>query len=168
MILSHIVAVSKNYVIGKNNALPWKLPADMQYFKKTTENHVVIMGRKNFEAEGKPLPNRTNIVISKQNNYIAPGCMMAKTIEEAIKLAEKYEKNETFIVGGGEIYNQTLPLTDKLYITMIDMVADGDVYYALPDMNDWKLISQRFYAKDKRNSYNHTYYIYQRKTLMIN
>lgn len=162
MILSHIVAIGKNNVIGKANQLPWHLPADMKYFRETTKNHVVIMGRKNFEAEEKPLHDRVNIILSRQKEFHIPGCFVVKHIEDALKIAAKYEKDETFIIGGGEIYKLTLPHVQKIYITKIDIEIEGDVYYPDIDYNNWRLVSKRLYQKDHLNRYDHTYFIYEK------
>ncbi len=163
MIVSQIAAMSQNRIIGKNNTLPWKLPADMKYFKDTTNGHVVIMGRKNFEAEGKPLKNRTNIVISHKKDFQATGCINVLSIDEALKKAREIEHEEIFIIGGGIIYKHTLHLTDKIYLTVIHEEFEGDVFFPQIDLNHWKEKSKRFYPKDKYNPYDHTYFVYVKK-----
>jgi len=164
MIISHIVAITRNKVIGRNNKLPWNLPADMQYFKNTTKGHTVIMGRKNYESEGKPLEERINIIVTRQKGFEAPGCYIVNSIDNAIATAKKFEKKEIFIIGGGEIYRQTLNIINKLYLTVIDIELEGDVFYQQPDLNKWKLISKCYYKKDNVNKFSHTYYVYQRLT----
>ena len=160
--ISHIVAVSKNNVIGINNQLPWHLPADMSYFKEKTKGHVVIMGRKNYEAEGKVLPDRINIIITRDKNFIAENCIVVHSVEEALVCAKKLEKKEIFIIGGGEIYKQTISLVNRIYITIIEVEIKGEVFYPQINLNQWILKSKTFYKKDKQNIYNHTYYIYDR------
>lgn len=162
MIISQIVAVSKNYVIGKDNKLPWSLPADENYFHEVTFGHTIIMGRKNFEANGKALEGRTNIVLTRNKNYVAPGCIMTHTIKEAIEIASNQGEKEIFIVGGGEIYRQSLDYTSRIYITVIDTVIEGNVTYPKLNMNQWKVISKHEFKADKENLFNHVYYIYER------
>ena len=117
MIISLIAALSKNRVIGKNNDLPWHLPDDMKYFMQTTSGHHVIMGRKNYDSipqKFKPLPNRTNIVVTRQKNFVASGCMVVNSLEEALGIAESNKEKETFIIGGAEIYSQALSLATQV------------------------------------------------------
>jgi dihydrofolate reductase len=159
MILSHIVAVSQNFVIGKDNRLPWHMPDDMQYFHRVTDGHIVIMGRKNYQANGKALRNRTNIVITRDANFKPPDAMVVSTIEEAVQLASSFSPEEVFIVGGGEIYKQTLHLADRIYITIIDVVVDGDVFYPEIHPSDYRIISRIEKDADERNPYAHIYYI---------
>lgn len=163
MIISQIAAISKNYVIGKNNQLPWHLPADMHYFKETTQGHFVIMGRKNYEAEGKPLPDRTNIIITRKENFSAPGCFVFKTIDEALEYCQDQNQQEIFIIGGGEIYKQTLEITQRIYLTIIDIEIDGDVFYPKLNFDDWQVLKKWDYKKDERNEFDHTYYVLERK-----
>jgi len=137
MKLSSIVVVGKNREIGCNNKLLWDIPADMARFKKLTTGHTVIMGDKTFESIGSPLPGRTNIVISLNKNYQAPGCEIAHSIERAIECAKKSETNgEAFVIGGGTIYKLFMPLIDKLYITEVDDAPKADTYF--PEYHDFK------------------------------
>ncbi|MCD4762008.1 dihydrofolate reductase [bacterium] len=137
MKLSSIVVVGKNREIGCNNKLLWDIPADMARFKKLTTGHTVIMGDKTFESIGSPLPGRTNIVISLNKNYQAPGCEIAHSIERAIECAKKSETNgEAFVIGGGTIYKLFMPLIDKLYITEVDDAPKADTYF--PEYQDFK------------------------------
>lgn len=163
MLISHIVAISKNHVIGKNNQLPWHLPADTKYFRDKTLGHVVIMGRKNYEAEGKPLKDRTNIIITRNKNFQAENCLIARSLNQAISIAKPIEKEEIFIIGGGQVYKESLSVVDRLYVTIIDIEIEGDVYYPKIDLNIWKPVSKRNYLADQSNHYNHTYYIFERK-----
>lgn len=166
MILSVIVAMAHNRVIGLNNQMPWHLPADLAWFKKNTLNKPVIMGRKTFESIGRPLPNRHNIVISRQiesiDNKIS-NVSWVKSIDEAISLAQKQQPDEVFIIGGGNIYQQVLPLIDRLYLTHIDAELQGDTYFPdyLPEQ--WQVIYQQDHQADEKNSYPYQFQILQRK-----
>ena len=166
MILSVIVAIAHNRVIGLNNQMPWHLPADLAWFKKNTLNKPVIMGRKTFESIGRPLPNRHNIVISRQiepsDNKIS-NVSWVKSIDEAISLAQAQQPDEVFIIGGGNIYQQVLPLIDRLYLTHIDAELQGDTYFPdyLPEQ--WQVIYQEDHQADEKNSYPYQFEILQRK-----
>lgn len=166
MILSVIVAMAHNRVIGLNNQMPWHLPADLAWFKKNTLNKPVIMGRKTFESIGRPLPNRHNIVISRQiepsDNKIS-NVSWVKSIDEAISLAQAQQPDEVFIIGGGNIYQQVLPLIDRLYLTHIDAELQGDTYFPdyLPEQ--WQVIYQQDHQADEKNSYPYQFEILQRK-----
>ena len=166
MILSVIVAMAHNRVIGLNNQMPWHLPADLAWFKKNTLNKPVIMGRKTFESIGRPLPNRHNIVISRQiepsDNKIS-NVSWVKSIDEAISLAQAQQPDEVFIIGGGNIYQQVLPLIDRLYLTHIDAELQGDTYFPdyLPEQ--WQVIYQQDHQADEKNSYPYQFKILQRK-----
>nr|WP_244878259.1 type 3 dihydrofolate reductase [Gilliamella apicola] len=164
--LSVIVAMAHNRVIGLNNQMPWHLPADLAWFKKNTLNKPVIMGRKTFESIGRPLPNRHNIVISRQieptDNKIS-NVSWVKSIDEAISLAQAQQPDEVFIIGGGNIYQQVLPLIDRLYLTHIDAELQGDTYFPdyLPEQ--WQVIYQQDHQADEKNSYPYQFEILQRK-----
>ncbi len=127
--ISIIAAVATNRAIGKDNKLLWHLPEDLQRFKNLTKGHAIVMGNKTFESLGRPLPNRTNIVIAKDLDYSAPGGLVVHSIPEAIAEAKKVEQNEIFIIGGGSIYAQTLDLADKLYITLVEKDFDADTFF---------------------------------------
>ncbi len=163
MILSHIVAVSKNFVIGKNNRLPWKMPDDLQYFHDITMGHVVIMGRKNYQANKKALKGRTNIVISRSQNFHPPDAILVHSVEEAIDLAKKMGESEAFIVGGGEIYKLTLAIVKRIYITVIDTVVDGDTVYPEINFGDYEIISKKEFNADKKNPHDWVYWVLGRK-----
>ena len=137
--ISMIAAVAKNLAIGKNNQLLWHLPEDLKRFKQLTSGHAIIMGSKTYESLGRPLPRRTNIVIAKDPNYKAQGCVVAHSIEEALTEAKKIEPVEIFVIGGGSIYTQFLPLADKLYVTEVAKNFDGDVFFP-PYRNEFKKI----------------------------
>lgn len=166
MILSVIVAMAHNRVIGLNNQMPWHLPADLAWFKKNTLNKPVIMGRKTFESIGRPLPNRHNIVISRQiepsDNKIS-NVSWVKSIDEAISLAQAQQPDEVFIIGGGNIYQQVLPLIDRLYLTHIDAELQGDTYFPDYLSEQWQVIYQEDHQADEKNSYPYQFKILQRK-----
>ncbi len=159
MILSHIVAVSSNFVIGRNNRLPWRMPEDMKYFHRLTEGQIVIMGRKNYEANGKALRNRTNIVITRDPYFRPTDAIVSNNIKKAIEIAESFSTEEVFIVGGGEIYKQTLDLVDRIYITFINTVVEGDTFYPRIDLGKYTVLSKIEKKADEINPFDHTYYI---------
>jgi len=165
MIVSLIAAVTKNRVIGKNNDLPWKLPDDMKYFMDTTREHAVIMGRKNFFSlpeKFRPLKDRLNIVITRNSESLKDyDVRVASSIDAAFQQAPQPE--EVFVIGGAEIFRQTLSRADRLYITEIDAVIDGDVYFPEFDKSLWKEVSRRHHAKDERHAYPFDFVVYERK-----
>jgi dihydrofolate reductase len=159
--LSIIVAVSENNVIGKDNDLIWHLPRDLKHFKDTTTGHYIIMGRKTFESNGRPLPNRTNVIITRDKNYTAKGCIVVHSLEEAIKKAEN--NSEPFIIGGGKIYEQALPFVDRIYLTQIHHSFDGDTYFPELDMNEWVVTDKRDFEPDEKNRYPFSILVLDRK-----
>ena len=157
-IISHLVAVSNELVIGVDNDLPWNLKDDLAHFKKYTLNKVIIMGRKTYESIGRPLPNRINYVISRTIKEI-DGAHVFNNLEEAMLSAEKHNKNldienEIVIIGGGYLFEETLPILNKLVITRVNCSVAGDVYYPKIDMKNWELISSESYTKDSDNDYD--------------
>ncbi|MBT1688739.1 dihydrofolate reductase [Dawidia soli] len=166
MKISLIAAHAQNHVIGKNNDLPWQLPDDMKYFMQTTKGHHCIMGRKNYDSipdKFKPLPNRTNIVVTRQQGFHAPGCITVNTIDQGIALARTNGERELFIIGGAEIYHATLAQADLLYLTEIHAVIQGDTYFPAFDKNEWKEISRVPHAADERHAYSFDFVVYARK-----
>lgn len=163
MIISAIVACAKNGVIGKNNEIPWYLPADFTYFKRTTINHHIIMGRNCFESIGRPLPKRTNIVITRNPFYIASGCLMVYSIAEGLKMAESNGEPEAFIIGGGEIYKQSVDLWDRLYLTEVDLDTEGDVFFPKLIMSEWQLVSEEQHTQDEKNEFNYVFKVFERR-----
>ena len=162
--ISIIVAVSENNVIGKNNALIWRLPADMKFFKEKTTGHCVITGRKNYDSipeQFRPLPGRKNIVVTRQKSYEAPGSLVVGSIEQALDEAKKTGDDEVFIIGGAEIYNQTLNIANKIYLTRIHDSFEGDAFFPELDFNKWKLIESVFVKADEKNKYDFTFETYQ-------
>lgn len=162
MIISAIVACAKNGVIGKDNEIPWYLPADFAYFKRTTINHHIIMGRNCFESIGRPLPKRTNIIITRNPFYIASGCLMVNSIAEGLKTAENNGETEAFIIGGGEIYKQSVDLWERLYLTEVDLDTEGDVFFPELDLSNWQLVSEEQHTKDEKNEYNFSFKVFER------
>ena len=165
MTISIIVAVSENGVIGKDNQLIWHLPADLKYFKETTKGHPVVMGRKNYESipeKYRPLPGRTNIIISRNKNYKAPGCILVNSIDAAICEAKKLNDDELFIIGGGEIYKQSIDMADKLYLTRVHASFEGDTYFNDIKPEAWSLVSSKQYKRDDKNPLDHTYEVYKK------
>lgn len=165
MIVSLIAAVAKNGVIGKNNDLPWRLPDDMKFFMQTTKGHHVIMGRKNYDSlhdQYKPLPQRTNIVVTHQQHLNAPGCIVVHSVEAAIDVAKKNQEQEVFVIGGAEIYKLALATADKLYLTEIDAVVDGDTFFPNFDKKEWKVAAKKHHDSDQRHPYSFDFVVYER------
>lgn len=161
MIISIIAAVADNMVIGKNNSLPWNLPADLEYFKKNTLGKPVIMGAKTFESIGKILPNRKNIILSFDKDYKVEGCIIATSIEDALKEAEGNE--EVMIAGGASIYKQFLPLADRLYLTFIHHNFEGDTCFPEFDIGQWKEVKRIDNKADNENPYSYSFVILEKK-----
>ncbi|HOX82963.1 MAG TPA: dihydrofolate reductase [Chryseolinea sp.] len=165
MIISLIAARTLNNVIGKNNDLPWHLPDDMKYFMQTTKGHHTIMGRRNYDSipeKFRPLPNRTNIVITRQPHFQAPGCIVVNDLEKGLSISRNNGETETFIIGGAEIYHLGFELADKLYLTEINTTLEGDTYF--PDFNKkkWKEISRVHHTKDERHIFDFDFVVYQK------
>ncbi len=160
MAISMIVAASKNGVIGKNNQLLWHLPNDFKFFKDQTSGHPIIMGRKTFESIGKPLPNRTNIVIS--SDFEAEGIMVVKNLDIAINRALKIN-NDPFIIGGATIYELAYPVVDRIFLTVVDTELEGDATFQFPDPTQWEVTFKEEHQADDKHQYNYTFFIYERK-----
>ena len=166
MTISIIVAASENNVIGKDNDLPWKLPTDMKFFMNTTKHHHVIMGRKNYLSipeKYKPLPERTNIVVTRQKDFTAPECIIVHSIEEGLEIARKRGEDEAFIIGGGEIYRQSMSLVDKIYLTRVHKEFDGDTFFPEVDEDQWLLTHSKLHKADEKNPYDFTFLTYVRR-----
>ncbi len=148
--LSLIVAMARNRVIGAGGKLPWHLPADLKRFKEITMGRPVIMGRKTFESIGKPLPGRTNIVVTRRRSWTAKGCRVAHSLEEAIAAAGE---GEVFVIGGGELYAAALPQADRLYLTEVDADVPGDVRFPEVDLSRWRLVEEATHEADAKNPY---------------
>ena len=167
MKLSMIVAVAENGVIGRNNALPWYLPNDLKYFKQTTKGKPVIMGRKTYESIGKPLPGRTNIVITRQADYQPEGVKVVNSVEAARELAESVclidGQEEAMIMGGAEIYTLALPHTDRLYLTEVHADVEGDAFFPEYDKSLWQEVAREDFAAEGPNPYNYSFVVYEAK-----
>jgi dihydrofolate reductase len=166
MIISIIAAIGKNNEIGQKNTLLWNLPADMKHFKETTSGHTVIMGQKTFESIGRPLPNRRNIILTKESDYKSNGIEVVNSTEELDNLLKKTSKNneENFIIGGGQIYKLFMEKTDKLYITHVDAsFPEADAFFPIIDMNIWKKIKTEKHPKDEFNKYDLEFVEYIKK-----
>ena len=165
--LSLIVAMANNNIIGKNNKMPWHLPADLAYFKKTTLGHPIIMGRKTFESIGRALPGRRNIVISTDANYQAEGIESVTSVDHALALVAGIE--EVMVIGGGAIYAHCLPAATRLYITHISVDIDGDTHFPDVDLkNHWQKLSSTCFKADANNCYDIDFSVYQRKSGLTN
>ncbi len=156
-----IAAVAENNALGKNNDLLWHLPNDFKHFKETTSGHHIIMGRKTFESFPKPLPNRTHIIITRQKNYHYEGCVVVDDLKKAISVCPKNEN--IYIIGGGEIYSQSIVLADQLDITRVHHTFEADVFFPEIDMTIWELTAEIFHSKDEKHSYDFTFQTYIRK-----
>lgn len=161
--LSIIVALGRNYEIGQNNQLLCHLPDDLKRFKTITNGHTVLMGENTYlSLPIRPLPNRKNIVLTLNKDTVYEGCLMAYSIEEALMMCKKEE--ETFIIGGASVYKQFYPLSDKLYLTLMDAeFKNADAFFPKIHINDWQLIEETFHATDEKHMYNFLYQIYVRK-----
>lgn len=161
MIISLIWAMTDTHVIGIENRLPWKLPADMKWFRLHTLGKPVIMGRSTFESFGsKPLPDRHNIVVTSQPDYAATGATVASSLEQALQLAG--DVDEVMIIGGASIYQQMLPRADRLYMTVVHEDIPGDAWFPEFDLKDWQVIEQHDCRADEKNPHDYSFYILQR------
>lgn len=165
MIISLIVAVSENNVIGKDNNLPWHLPSDMKYFRDTTMGHCVIMGRKNYDSipvKYRPLDGRANIVVTRQKDFKAERCMVVNSIEDALNECRKKNETEVFVIGGADIYKQTINIADKIYYTKILHSFDGDAFFPEIDSNRWNKTMQTDVQPDEKNKFPFSFCVYER------
>ena len=162
MTISCIVAIAKNNVIGKDNDMPWHLPADLAYFKQTTLDHHIILGRKNYEAIGRPLPKRTNVLVTRDKEFACSNCVVVHSIEDALLVAKEAGETEAFIIGGGNIYEQSQSYWDKLYLTEIDLDVNGDVFFPKVNWDHWQLLEESYHEKDDKNPYNYSFKVFKR------
>jgi dihydrofolate reductase len=156
-----IAAAAENNALGKNNQLIWHLPDDFKRFKQITSGHYIIMGRKTFESFPKPLPNRTHIIITRQKDFIAEGCIVVNSIEKAIEVAPKEE--EIFIIGGAEIYNQSIDFADKLELTRVHANYKADAYFPEINLDLWKKTFEEYHSKDEKHSIDFTFQTFVKK-----
>lgn len=160
MRIAAIVAMSENYVIGHNNQLPWHLPADLRHFKNVTTGKPILMGRKTYESIGRPLPNRYNIVVTRDANFEAPGCLVVNSIETG--LAAVAEQDEVYVIGGALLYQQMLPRIQRLYVTIIHHEFMGDTYFPAISPNDWREVERIDHKADEQNLYPYSFVVMDR------
>ena len=158
--VSLIVAMARNRVIGRNNALPWRLPADLKHFKSLTMGHHMIMGRKTFESIGKPLPGRISVVVTRNSDYSMPGIITANSLEAAISACGNDQ--EIFIIGGAELYRQAIHLADRIYLTEIEADIPGDAFMTEFERNLWQETSRTSHAPDEKNAYPYHFVVYEK------
>jgi len=158
--ISVIAALARNRVIGIENRLPWRLPEDLAHFKALTLNHPILMGRKTFESLGRPLPGRTNIVITRNANYKPDGCLVADSISGAIALCA--DVDEVFFIGGAELYAQAIPLADRLYLTEVDIEAEGDARFPDYDRSAFREVSRERHTREKGDALRFDFVLYER------
>ena len=160
MILSFVVAQAQNRVIGRGNGLPWRLPDDLKFFKRVTVGKPVIMGRKTYETIGRPLPERTNIVVTRSPRYAAPGCIVVNSIEEALAAAEPAP--EVMLIGGASLYTQTLVLADRIYLTLVQTDVEGDAWFPELDWREWREVSREEHASNAKHEYPFSFILLER------
>jgi dihydrofolate reductase len=163
MTKSFVLAASENNVIGRNNQLPWSLPNDLKFFKNTTWAMPVIMGRKTFESTGRPLPGRTNIVITRKTDWNFEGVTVVHDMDAALKAAADTDAKEAFIIGGGEIFKRYISEVERIYLTRVHTVLEGDTYFPAIDPGQWDLISNLDFNADERHKYAYSFQLWQRK-----
>lgn len=161
--ISLIVAASTNNAIGKNNQLLWQLPNDLKYFKNITWGGVVIMGRKTFESVNRPLPGRTNIVITRQDNWHAANVITSTSLSDALAKANATHCKEIFIIGGGEIYKEALLIAQRIYFTRVHANIEGDTFFPVLDEAVWHLISNKDFSSDEKNLHNHSVQVWEKR-----
>lgn len=149
--ITQVVAMAENRVIGRDNALPWHLPADLAHFKRLTMGKPIVMGRKAFEAIGRPLPGRHNIVLTRNRGYAAEGCTVVHTLDEAIVAAGDVE--EVAVIGGEQIYRQFLPRADRIHLTVVHAEVDGDTWFPPLEEGAWRTVGREFRPADDKNPY---------------
>lgn len=156
-----IAAAAQNNALGKDNQLVWHLPEDFKRFKQITTGHFIIMGRKTFESFPKPLPNRTHVIITRQKNYSFPDCIVVNSLEKALETVPNNET--TFIIGGGEIYNQSIEIADRIELTRVHTTVDADTFFPVISLDKWKLVSDIFYSKDEKHLFDFSFQTFERK-----
>lgn len=161
MLISAIVAISKNNVIGRDGHLPWHLSADLKRFKAITTGHSIILGRKNYDDIGRPLPNRTNYVLTRNAAFEAPGCIVCGSLQQAIESAQAAGETECFIIGGAAVYRDAMPQVQKLYVTRVLADVDGDVFF--PEWGEgWRKVSEEQFAADEKNDFATVFEVWER------
>jgi dihydrofolate reductase len=164
MIVSAIVATTENRVIGKGNEIPWYLSGDFKYFKKTTLNHHIIMGRHTYLSIGRPLPKRTNVILTKNPYYAVQNCMVVHSIQEALELAYDNGEQEAFIIGGGTVYEKAMPFLDRIYLTVVHTELEGDTFFPKLETSEWtEVSSSERHKADEKNDFDYTFKVFEKK-----
>ncbi len=163
-----IAAFAQNRVVGIENRLPWHLPEDLKYFKRTTSGKAIIMGRKTYDSIGRPLPNRTNIVITRNPEFTAPGIKVVASLEAAIELAKEVNHingvDEVMVIGGASIYESALPIADRLYLTHVHAEVAGDAYFPEVNFKQWAEVSREDYKASENNPYDYSFVVYEKNS----
>lgn len=163
MKLSLLAALSTNNVIGRDNQVPWRLSTDLKRLKAMTMGHHVIMGRKTYESVGRPLPGRTNVVITRQENYAPEGVTVVHSLEDAVRVAARGGDDEAFILGGAEIYAQAMHRADRMYLTRVHAEVEGDTWFPdFDDVSEWHLTDAEHFDADEKNEYPFSFLTYER------
>lgn len=169
--LAVIVAAAENGVIGRNNALPWHLPEDLRYFKRVTMGKPIVMGRKTYESIGRPLPGRTNIVITRQADYLVEGIRVVASLDEALALASDIAlidgSDELMVIGGAEIYTAAIPRANRLYLTEVHAQIEGNAYLPEIDWSQWREVRRERWAAGDANPYDYSFVIYERESTKV-
>ena len=163
MRISAVYAVAENGVIGRHNEMPWYLPADFKHFKATTMGAPIIMGRKTYDSIGRPLPGRTNIVISRNKTLKIKGCIVTSSLQEAIEIAKTENPTEIFITGGATIYREAMGIVDRIYRTLVHISPIGDAYFQIAHPEKWLVLSSEYHAGDAKNLIPHSFQVLERK-----
>jgi dihydrofolate reductase len=158
--ISFIFAMDQKRAIGKDNQLPWHLPADLNFFKTVTTGHSILMGRKTYDSIGKPLPRRRNVIITQNAEFTAEGCDVIHSVDEVL---EQYRDEELFVIGGAEVFHLFLPHVNRMYITQIEHIFEADIFFPEIDWTHWQLVSSKQGIQDEKNPYVYYFQIYERK-----
>lgn len=156
-----VVAVGKNNEIGKGNQLLWHLPKDLKHFKEITNGYPVVMGRKTYDSIGKPLPNRTNIIVTRKTDWFEEGILIVNTLKEALKHAKKINE-KVFVIGGGDIYKQCMEVADRIELTLVDGEFDADVFFPEINEKEWEIVEEECIEKDEKNDYDFCFQTFER------
>lgn len=157
MTVSLIVAIAENGVIGRKGGLPWRLSTDLRRFKALTMGHHIVMGRKTYESIGRLLPGRTTVIVSRREGYAIEGAVVVSSLEEAVRLSD-----DLFVIGGGQVYEQALPLADRMYVTRVQAEVDGDTLFPEVEWEDWKLVEQESHPADGKNDHPFAFETWER------
>lgn len=161
-VVAAVVAMAENRVIGKDQDLIWRLPNDLKHFRQKTMGHPMIMGRKTFETIGKPLPGRTTIIVTRSAAYRPEGCLVAHSVEEALRQARALDPEQVSIVGGGEIYRQALPFTNRIYLTLVHHTFEGDTFFPELNADQWQETAHEDHQPDEKHAYAYSFITLQR------